>query len=483
MSISSDPAWHKQRQQQMLSFVEHAITQPKLMIDTLLGRKVVANLQRETRQGDQAVEVKRLMTMLNVPDPELQQKLPLDGWFETTLTRNKWLIFVQTIGQLRVECRSPTKALIGGTPIEPMTPADVRKVIADTPLPKDVPQTLVIVSTSGFTLEARELAERTAGRTVVLAEPTDAGGGRGPGAGGLRAMCDALDPEEDGSKSERLRRAIDAKHADLLTGGLSAEALSAPPGVPLQRAEIGLKAWAKDNPHYTVKRIEGRLIAYRDGSAQSAGSDDMPLLDRIKSLFSRKDNLEKQISFLEQRRATLSNQQDQQYRELHTLEGRDKELREQFKSAESEPIRKRIVQQLSQLQKELARRQQSIDVLNKQANVISAHLHNIELERQGKHAKLPTADELAEQAAKAEGALADLEASVQVADEVAGISASSMSDEEQALYDELMAGSKQADAEKATDTPSRTPASPQRAPTGTTLPPSSASDRKEAEPG
>lgn len=446
-SMPSDPAQHRARQREMLAHVEQALGQAGLQLDTHIGLRSSATYVREVRRSDRAVEVKRLMTSLGVPDPDLQARLPLDESLQVLLSRNRLLIFQQVLAEVRVECRSPMAALIRGEPPTPMTPVEVRRVLGETPMLKGVPQTLVIVSTSGFTMEARELAQRTSERTVVLAEPNDAGGWTLHGPSERRALLDRLDPEPPEAKRDRVRRALAKREADLLLGGISADVLAATTRLPVGVVEEELRRYCDENRQYRATRLDGRLVFYRDGAAPGEGLD-MSIIQRIKAIFSRRDNLEKQVAFLEQRRAELTARREQKYGELASFEQRESELKKQFTDAAGDLARKRIVQQMLHVQKEMARRQQSIEVLNKQANVISAHLHNIELQRQGEQAKLPTADELAEQAAKAEAALAGLDASNEIADEVSDITLSGMSDQEKALYDELM-GARKKDAEPA----------------------------------
>jgi hypothetical protein len=82
--------------------------------------------------------------------------------------------------------------------------------------------------------------------------------------------------------------------------------------------------------------------------------------------------------------------------------------------------------------------------LNQQVNVVSTHLHNLELTQQGEVAELPDSEEIATDAAAAEEMLAKLQADNELADSVgAGVGGSiataGMSEEEQTLYAELEA--------------------------------------------
>jgi hypothetical protein len=101
-----------------------------------------------------------------------------------------------------------------------------------------------------------------------------------------------------------------------------------------------------------------------------------------------------------------------------------------------------------QLRKDIERRQQLLSVLNQQINVVSTHLHNLELQRQGKSASLPDSDEMAADAAAAEDVLAELQAGSELAESVGTSAHGGMSDEEQAVYEELMNESKPAEPKK-----------------------------------
>lgn len=163
----------------------------------------------------------------------------------------------------------------------------------------------------------------------------------------------------------------------------------------------------------------------------------MPLIDRVKALFSRKGDAEKKIAFLSERRAALSQQRDRAYEDMTLLEQQEANLREQFKASSGAITRRRVTSQLLQLRKDLERRQQLLSILNQQINVVSTHLHNLELVQQGQVASLPNADEMTADAVKAEEVLAELEASAELAGSVGPVGAAGLSPEEQALYEEL----------------------------------------------
>lgn len=163
----------------------------------------------------------------------------------------------------------------------------------------------------------------------------------------------------------------------------------------------------------------------------------MPLIDRVKALFSHKGESEKKIAFLSERRTALSLQRDRAYDDMNVLEQQEAGLKDQFKNASGNISKRRITGQMLQLRKDLERRQQLLGVLNQQVNVVSTHLHNLELVQQGQVASLPNTDEMTADAVKAEEVLAELEANSELAATVGSIGSSGMSGEEQALFEEL----------------------------------------------
>ena len=163
----------------------------------------------------------------------------------------------------------------------------------------------------------------------------------------------------------------------------------------------------------------------------------MPLLDSLRSLFGRKGENEKKIAFLAERRAALSQQRDRAYEEMGALEQQEAGLRQQFKDAAGALTKRRVTSQLLQLRKDVERRQQLLTVLNQQINVVSTHLHSLELVQQGRSAQLPDAEEMTADAVKAEEMLAELEAGNELAGSTGSIAAGGMTDEEQALFEEL----------------------------------------------
>ena len=268
MKTPVDPIIHRQREAQIIQHVEKLLADERLRVDTTQGRRPVTPFVRDVSRGDRSMELKRLMTEMNVPDRELQSRMPTGQMLEVALTRTRWFFFPQTVGRVRVVCLSPTpRQLLAGEEPKPMSAAEVTKVLAAMPPALgNVPTTVVLVSTSGFEINARELAQRRPDRTVFLVEPNGAGGWSAAGSAETNAVADLFDPEGEEQKRQRIRDLIEECKLDLLTSGIATDKLAAKARVPLQLVEAVAKDYARQTPGLVAKRLDGRMVLFRDYS-------------------------------------------------------------------------------------------------------------------------------------------------------------------------------------------------------------------------
>jgi hypothetical protein len=456
----ANPSVHRQLELDFIRHVEQLLEDDRLRVDTTSGRRPVVGMLKAVQRSDKSVDLQRLMSEMRRPDRDLKNQMPVGETMEITLQKRKLMIFRAVVGRMRVICVSPTRNLLAGQPPEPLKAAEVSKLLSEIPQSiGGVPSTIVLMSTGGFTIEAHELAERRADRTVILAEPNKAGGWAVYGPLETKALVDLFDPEAEESKRERVRDEVESAVGELSGAGISTDKIAVKTQLPMQLVESELKNYAKSRPGLVAKRLDGRVVLFREGSVPSSatsasGGGEMPLIDRIKTLFARKGENEKKISFLSERRTGLMQQRDRSYEDIGALEKQEANLREEFKTASGEITKRRVTGQLLQLRKDIERRQQLLTVLNQQVNIVSTHLHNLELVQQGRSAHLPNSEEVASDAAKAEEMLAGLEADAELAGSVGGIAVSGMSAEEQALYEELeKANAKPAEPDAAAGTP------------------------------
>ncbi len=485
----ADPAVHRACEQDFIAHVESLLEDDRLRIDTVRGRRPVAGMPKTITLADRGVELKRVMAEMGRPDRDLQHRMPTGASLDVTLLQKRLLVFKTPVGRLYAVVVSPTRTLLAGGDPQPLRPAEVLKLLGDVPpAPGGVPTTVVLMSTSGFTTEAHEVAERRPDRTVILVEPNKAGGWGVYGPVETKALVDLFDPEADDSKRARVHEELDAAVAEFAGAGLASDKIATRTHLPLPLVEAELRAYAKAHPGLVAKRLDGRVVLFREGSVPPAatsavGGGEMPLIDRMKTLFARRGEHEKKISFLSERRAALMQQRDRSYDDIGSFEQQEVKLRDEFKAAPSDLTKRRITGQLLQVRKDIERRQQLQQVLNQQINIVSTHLHNLELVQQGKGAKIPDHEEVAADAAKAEEMLAGLQADSELANSVGGVSLAGMSDEERALYDELERGSAPPEADPA---PAAEPVPPTAEPptkAAVKATPAPAARRADAEPG
>src|SRR6478752_3517046 len=221
MKTSNDPIVHRQREQQILQHMEKLLNDERLRVDTTQGRRPVTAFVRDVTRSDRATDLKRLMSEMNRPDRELQSQMPIGEALEVALTQKKLLLLTETVGRLRLVCVSPTKGLIRGDDVSPMDGGDVQKLLAGMPPSLGgVPMTIVIVSTSGFTMDAHEAADRRSDRTVILVEPNDAGGWSAIAPVETKSIADLFDPEAEEQKRQRIRQQIEQSKTELLSSGI-----------------------------------------------------------------------------------------------------------------------------------------------------------------------------------------------------------------------------------------------------------------------
>jgi hypothetical protein len=429
MSNSADPQFHREMEQQ---FIEHV---RRLLDDDQLG----ATLEKRITAGDRGADLKRRMSAMGRPDRDLQNRMPVGHSLYVELSKKRFWLFRSKVGCICVECISPVDALLSDQAPDKLSKLELEKILSQTPPLPGLPLLHVLLSTSGFAADAKELAVSPSGRTVILVDPNEAGGFAVYGPDEFQEQKELLDPEAQSQKRERISVAIDQHAGELSGSGLAVDRLASLTKLPVQLVESELKSYARQNPGLQLKRLDGRMVLFREGTMARAPSRgaDMPMIDRIRSLFARKGENDKKIAFLSERRAALGQQRDRAYEEMGSLEKKESDLRQEFKESPTELAKRRITSQLLGLRKEIQRRQQLMGVLNQQMNVVSTHLHTLELVQQGAAAQLPNSEEIASDAARAEEVLEKLEADSELAESIGGVTAAGISAEEQALYEEL----------------------------------------------
>lgn len=301
-----------------------------------------------------------------------------------------------------------------------------------------------VCSPSGFEPDVWSTPPEVPNVKLVLVEPREGGGWRvaSPHGDLDPRLCKLFDPEQIDHKLDRVRREIEARSSDLLTGGLTARALAKELEIPEALAERAFTLVARSDPELHVSKRSGEAMLFRGAPVISGLEDDaMTLRDRIKGLFSKDADQAKKITALSERRAALSGRLDRMYEDIAKLEKKEQDLNAEGKESTSKVAKRRIAGQVVRMQKDIGRCNTSAAVISKQINIISTHVHNLELAQTGSVAKLPSSDELTEAAVNAEEILEQLTVEDDLVSGLeVGMAESAISDEEAALMAEWEKG-------------------------------------------
>lgn len=413
------------------------------------GSRLIAGSWFKREDFDDAERLRAAMVDRRLFERELFAELPHGRGFVVRGFERRW-IFGKRLRSVTIAgvLAPPGPLLDAGNVLPPVTMAQLAEYVRGVVKDDRAPHLLGVCSPSGFAEEVWTLPPELPNVKLVLIEPREDGGWRvGSTDEKLDArLCKLFDPEQIGQKLERVRREIEDRSPDLLTGGLTASDLARQLELPPPLVQQAFERAAKENPELRVSKRAGEMMLFRGAPVLSDEEDgSMSLAGWIKSLFSREGEEAKKINVLSERRASLSGRLDRMYEDISKLENREEELREEGKASSSMIAKRRMAAQISRLRKDISRCNTSAAMLSKQINIISTHIHNLELARTGSVAQMPTSEELTEAAVNAEEIIEQLAASD---DLVSGLEVnmaeSAMSDEEAAILAEL-----QGDDEKA----------------------------------
>ncbi|MFQ6048545.1 MAG: hypothetical protein ACE5K7_04200, partial [Phycisphaerae bacterium] len=332
----------------------------------------------------------------------------------------------------------------------------VKSVLVD----QSTPHVVAVCSPTGFTDEAKRARLELPNAVLVLVEPTGPGTWRtiDPTGRAGQELSELFDPEDLSQKLARVRQEMASRSAELLSSGLSARATARRLGLQPAVVQRAFREAAQQDPELRLSGQADDLLLLRGASASRQESASMSMVDRIKQLFSRHGDEVKKINLLAERRASLAQRRDRIFEDIGQLEAREAELRQQGIRSDSPLVRRRLAAQLAQLRREIARQNTTAGMLNQQIEIISTHIHNLTLIRQGQAASLPTAEQLTADAVRAEELLEQLRADSELVSSLeGGVAETALTAEESRILKEFEEAAKAQAAEAAAAEP---PASP-----------------------
>ncbi len=396
----------------------------------------------QTIRGDEASSLQELLASHHRYDAAPYKRLPHNRRIALHGYERRWLFGKRRTGVAIASVLSQLDDLAAGREGE-MPPVDlgqlvdhVRELIVD----PDVPHVIGVCSPSGFTDEARSSQLELPNVTLALIEPTGEGSWQVTGVSdNISAPVLALfDPAAMSQKLDRVRRGIEERGADLLTSGLRAASLADRLDLPEAVVVEAFEQAAMADAELRVTRESGEVLLIRVSQPAGEAQVARGMIDWIRTLFSREGEETRKISHLSEQRAGLAQRRDRIYEHLMMLEAREAELLTQGRQTSSVVTRKRLANQLAQLRKDASRQDTLANMLNAQIDIVSTDIHNLTLIQHGQMAELPDAEELTQNAVRAEEMLESLKADADlVASLGTGMEEAVSSDEELAILKEF----------------------------------------------
>lgn len=408
------------------------------------GGKIVSGTQLKREDRDQGDKVRDLMADRRVYDREKFTQLPHNRSLTVRGYERYWFFWNRVRSVTIAGVLAPTRDLLD-TPDEKMPVSRSQLVDYVTGLISDpgAPHLIGICAPSGFEKDVWDNPPEMGNVKLVLIEPRDDGGWRvEAGDPNLdRRLIKLFDPEDVMAKLGRVKKEIQARSADLLTGSLSAESLAKEMGLPVPLIANAFEQVAHEIPELHVSKKSGVATLFRGvPSASYEEERSMSITDWIRSLFSREGDEANKINVLAERRAALSSRLDRMYEDIGELEKKEARLVDEGKASSSKVTRIRLAGQIERLRKDIQRFNTTASMLSKQINIISTHIHNLEMSQTGSMAQLPTSDELAEAAVGAEEMLEQLNASDDLVSSLeVGMAESALSDTQADILKEFEA--------------------------------------------
>jgi len=321
----------------------------------------------------------------------------------------------------------------------------------------EVPTGVILASATGFTAEARTLAEGGGRPTLILMGGREDGGWDVTMPPPVRKSPWARLFELE-SQDERLRRLLYHldQNANLVDSrGISMSALADKLGLSSAETELLVRQACRSEPRLMTVVHEGRTHICRTPLAEEGNT--MSIWSRIRRLLRLRPTTAERVRELTAQRVQIEQQRFEVDQKVNALENDERQLVQQGAAAPSDAERKQIANKLMRARRELRRHRAQAQLFTQQIDIIGTHVHHLTLAEKGKRLDLPKAEDLTREAAQAEQVMsevavnADLAASIEVTGETP-----LMAEEEAAIFEEF----KQVAASQAGASPAAEPEAP-----------------------
>jgi hypothetical protein len=368
------------------------------------------DLKREVRRADRWSEVRRAALAAGKADRALFDRLPMNPsaavhFVRRGLFRDNRLLTVAaaTVADFRAfaEGREPGPA---GLP-------ELLDALAGVSAATTAPALVGVFSPTGWSPEAVAGIPDDLRRRVALVQRHPDGGWQVLERDGrTTTLTDLFDPEPESRKFSRTLAAVKSAIEALPVGEpLPAAELAAKARLPVRMVAMVMEDLVSRAGDLRTLEAGGRTVLYRTPiSAQPASP-----LQRIWP-FAQGDA--ERLEVLGERRVRLQLLRRQAFDEIDKLAAEEGRLMEAGRSASTDGERRRVAARLATLRREADHRRKISDLIGRQLDILSGHLHNIELASLGRSTQTPTAEEIKEAGEKARQALDELTAALEAVD-------------------------------------------------------------------
>lgn len=357
-------------------------------------------------------------------------------------------LFRRTVSRVRVQTLISVDALVNGQAPGPVGREQVLDAKARFELlPRDQrPSAVVFASPTGFTPEARMLAQMGGPPTLVLLGGRPDGGWDVDLPDALRktAWAKLFDLESQDERLKRLLYHLEQNAGVVDSRGLPVSELAEKLGLTAaQTQELVQRACRTDSRLMTVPHA-GVLHVCRTPLGEEGHT--MSLWSRIRKLLRLKPTVAERVREMTGQRVRLEQQRHEVDQRMNMLEAQEREAIQQGAAAAGDAERKQVAGRLMRIRKDLQRQRAQANVFTQQIDILGTHIHHLTLSEQGRRFELPKAEDLTREAAQAEQVMGELQANADLAARIEVGAQSPMMQEEEAA---IMAEFKQVAATKA----------------------------------
>ncbi|GMU82068.1 MAG: hypothetical protein AMXMBFR47_19390 [Planctomycetota bacterium] len=480
-------------------FEEQFLAQLRARSLALLRKTLPADVVMAYPTGEGIDSVRAELSRLGVYDRDATETLAGTRSLEVFFKKKRLGgLFHQAVSRIRVRVLAPIEPLLKGERPGAVGREEVLDALARYELlpRRDRPTGIIFASATGFSPEARALAEGSGFPTLVLM------GGREDGGWDV-AMPQRVRNSpwarlfELESQDDRLRRLFHHlnSNAHLVDSrGLSMRELSDKLGLPRGEVEQLVRQACRTEPRLMTVVHEGSVHIARTPLAEEGSP--MGMWSRVRKLLGFKPSVAERVREMTIQRVRIEQERHEVDQKTEILETQEREALKNGAEAKSDAERKQIAGKLVRVRTELKRFRAQAQNLTNALDVIGTHIHHLTLAEQNKRLELPKAEDLTREAATAEQTAAELAANAELARSIeVGAATPMMEEEMSAIFEEFkqaadekatsQAGSKAGEAAAAptagSQRDSRQPATPDRAPAARSSPPP-VPEKREARP-